>query len=183
MMFIVEHLEPDMFEWCVLEYKHIAQMVGKDNVMFTNVKKHAERLQGLKVVRESVADLKLQNALVLDPAAKDVLSSKDKPAYVILGGILGDHPPKARTGKELSSRLPFPTRHMGKKQFSTDNAVFVARELLLGKQLKDIPLQDEIEIVLNDVESVILPFTYVLINGEPLIPPGLKEYLLERDEF
>ncbi|MDO8556731.1 MAG: SAM-dependent methyltransferase [Nanoarchaeota archaeon] len=183
MMFVVEHLEPDMFEWCVLEYKHIAQLVGVKKVLFTNVKKHADRLSGLQVKRESVAELKLQSALVLDPAAKEVLSSKDKVDYVILGGILGDFPPKARTEKELSSRLSFPTRNMGKKQFSTDTAVFVAQGLLDGKKLSDFKFKDGVEIVLNDVESVELPFTYVLLDGQPLLPPGLKEHLLSREEF
>ncbi|MBI4148313.1 hypothetical protein HY490_03415, partial [Candidatus Woesearchaeota archaeon] len=34
--FVIEHLEPKVFQWCVLEYRHISQIVGKENLWFTN---------------------------------------------------------------------------------------------------------------------------------------------------
>ncbi len=184
MMWIIEHLESGMFPWCVLEYRHIAQVVGKKCLMFTNVKKGAEQLKKFgNVYQESVRELLLHKACVLDPAARQIVSSKDHFEYIILGGILGDHPPRARTQKELSRLVKFPKRNLGKKQFSTDTAVLVAQELLLGKSLQSLSLQDGITIPLNKIESVDLPFTYIIKNGQPVLPAGLKRYLCHRKEF
>ena len=40
MKFIIEHLEPeeDISKWCFFEYEHISEIVGEDNLIFTNVK-------------------------------------------------------------------------------------------------------------------------------------------------
>ena len=39
MKFIIEHLEKKLFEWCLIEYEHISKIVGKNNLIITNVKK------------------------------------------------------------------------------------------------------------------------------------------------
>jgi len=120
----------------------------------------------------------------LNPAADETLTPQDFIfEYIILGGILGDDPPKARTKLELSSKLHFPLRNLGKKQFSTDNAVYVAKEILSGKLLSHLDLRDNIEIQLNSIESVELPFTYVFVDGKPLISKELIEHLKKRKEF
>ena len=185
MKWVIEHLEPEMFPWCVLEYAHIAEMVGKKNLLFTNVKKGAAKIKGLgRVYKESIRELQFPAAVVLDPAAKNMLSKTDaKSAYIILGGILGDHPPRARTKEELSMHVDYPVRNLGKKQFSTDTAVYVAQQLLAGKKLQFLRLQESITITLNAVESFDLPFTFVMKGGKPLLPRGLVTYLRRRQEF
>lgn len=186
MKFIIEHLEPELYDWCIIEYRHISKMIGKTNLIFTNIqKKDVDKLIGLGDVKcESVARLNLKNACVLDPESKVTLTSSDKKFdYIILGGILGDNPPKKRTGPELTSKLNAETRNLGKEQMSTDTAAYVAKQIIDGKSLKDFKFQDTIEIPIAEGEAVILPYRYVLEDGKPLLPDGLAEYLRERDEF
>ncbi len=184
MKFIVEHLEPELFEWCLIEYKHISKIVGKNDLIFTNVKKGKNKLIKYgKVYSESVSKLNLRNACILDPSAGKTLSKKDNFDYIILGGILGDYPPKKRTKKELSSKLKFPARNLGRHQFSTDNAAYVALQLLKGKKLSDLKFQSGIEVRLNKVESVELPFRYVIVSNKPLMSKELVRHLKERKEF
>ena len=38
MKFVIEHLESELYEWCLIEYEHISKIVGKDNLTFTNIK-------------------------------------------------------------------------------------------------------------------------------------------------
>ncbi len=182
--YIVEHLEPRLFEWCILEYRHISRLVGKENLVFTNVKKDSKKLKSLgKVYKESVSSIKFKNACILDPLAYKTLAASDTFDCLILGGILGDFPAKARTRKELSAKLPCQARNLGKNQFSTDTAVYIAKEIMHGKALGDFTFQDGISIKLNKIETVDLPFAYVIVNGKPLLPPGLIRHLRKRKEF
>jgi len=189
MRYIIEHLEEKLYPWCLLEYTHISKMVGKDNLLFTNIaKKDKKKLSSLGTVHEqSVRHIPLQKACILDPFASSPLQPSDceKFNYIIFGGILGDHPMKARTKKELSKFCKtIPTRHLGKEQFSTDNAIYVAKEILEHhKSLKDLNYQDTIEINIAKGESIILPFRYVLINNQPLLAPGFKEFLKKQKMF
>ena len=190
-VFIIEHLEPEVFPWCLIEYKHVSQIVGKENIWFCNLvgKRGASALAPygrclLKSVRTLAPTLK--NACVLDPAAKKTLGPKECGVfeYFIFGGILGDYPPRQRTKEELTPLLPRATvRNIGKEQMSTDNAVLVVHEIIQGKKLKDLQFQDGIEIEINNVESVQLPYRYRIINRAPFVSPELILYLKEKKGF
>ena len=183
LIFIIEHLEPRVFEWCLIEYKHISKIVGKENLWFTNIrsKKGAASLEQYgRRIQESVSTLDLKHACVLDPAAHKTLQPGEakKFKYFIFGGILGDNPPKERTKKELTPLLPYAAvRNIGKEQMSTDNAVRVVKEIARGKKLSELKFQDGIEIPLNRVESVLLPYRYRLVRGKPFISAELIRYL------
>lgn len=187
MKYIIEHSEPELWDWCLLEYKHISSIVGKKNLIFTNVK-NPSKLKNLgKVYKKSVLNLKLnkKKTIILDPSAKKKLSAKDnKDSYLIFGGILGDFPRKARTKEFLTSKIKCKSRNLGKYQFSTDSAVLVAKLILEGKKFK---VKNKIEIPLGKYksmeESVILPFAFPVLNGNVIITPGLKEHLKKRKEF
>lgn len=188
-IYIIEHLEPDMFEWCLIEYKHISKIVGKENLWFTNLKgkNGAEKLESYgKCIQESVRALSLKNACVLDPAAKETLVPKECSSfkYFIFGGILGDDPPRARTKEELTPFVPNALiRNIGKEQMSTDNAVFVVHEIAHGTPIEKIPFQEGVEIEINDVESIQLPYKYAVVNGKPLMSEELVEYLKKKETF
>jgi ribosome biogenesis SPOUT family RNA methylase Rps3 len=64
---------------------------------------------------------------LLDPRATKVLSPEDADLFDVFlyGGILGDDPPRDRTG-ELR-KLGFEGRHLGEKQMTTDTAVKVTK--------------------------------------------------------
>ncbi len=190
MKYIIEHLEAKLYPWCLLEYTHISQIVGKQNLIFTNIKTSAQKkkLQPLGTVHtQSVRHIPLEKACILDPFAASPLTPQDAQefTYIIIGGILGDHPMKARTKKELSQFCKtILTRHLGKEQFPTDNAVYVAKEILEHhKTLNEFKYQDTLEITIDKGESVVLPFRYVLLHGKPFLAPGFKEFLKKQKMF
>lgn len=185
MIFVIEHLEPELYDWCMIEYEHISSIVGKEHLIFTNIKVPNKKLSTLgKIHSESIATLQFTNACVLDPEAKKTLTHADTSfEYLILGGILGDDPPRARTKGELSAKLPYPTRNLGKDQFATDTAVKVAQKLLAGKKLSELSFVPSLEIETGDGESVVLPFKYLVENGSPCASKKLVEYLKTHDGF
>jgi ribosome biogenesis SPOUT family RNA methylase Rps3 len=185
MKFIIEHLEPRLYKWCIIEYTHISEIVGKENLIFTNIRENdIKKLEKLgEVYTKSVKKMNFDNSCVLDPFAKKELTSSDKFDYMILGGILGDEPMKKRTELELTNFIDAKVRHLGKKQMSTDTAVYVSKYIVDGGKFSDINFQDEIEIDIREGESIQLPFRYVLKNNKPMLPKGLIEFLKKRKDF
>ncbi|MEK6984596.1 MAG: SAM-dependent methyltransferase [Nanoarchaeota archaeon] len=190
MKFIIEHLESYLYEWCLIEYKHISKIVGKQNLIFTNIKnkKEQNKLKGYgKIHEKSVAQLKLKNICILLQYSKKTLRTKDKFKYFVFGGILGDNPAKKRTNfliqKLKNSRVGFETRNLGTKQMPTDAAVYVAKGILNGKKLNDFKFVDEVEIEINDNESVTLPFRYVVDDNKLIISDKLADYLRKSKRF
>ncbi|MBI4153156.1 hypothetical protein HY497_01415 [Candidatus Woesearchaeota archaeon] len=183
--YVIEHLEGKVWRWCTIEYKHISQIVGKQNLFITNIKGNS--LKSIATVKkESVTALNLRNACVLDPAAKKTLAPKEagKFDFFVFGGILGDNPPRKRTTPELTSRLKnAEARNIGREQMSTDTAVYVVKQIVEGKGLSDLKFQDEIEIPLGKNESTILPYRYVTVDGKPMISKELVEYLKRKNGF
>lgn len=178
MKYIIEHLEEEMYEWCVIEYKHMYQIVGKENLIVTNVKSGAEKISSFcEVVEERVDSVVCKKACLLDPNAEKELSPEDEFDCLVFGGILGDYPPRGRTGK-VSEVIDVEKRSLGKEQMSTDTAVLVAKMIVDGKKLSEIRFKDHIELDIAEGEAVQLPYRYVLDDeGRPILPDGLIEYL------
>lgn len=185
-IFIIEHLEPKVWPWCLIEYESISKITGKKNVLFSNVKEKKILSRYGNVTSESVRTMQLERACVLDPAGTKELTPKEakKYDYFIIGGILGDEHFNWRTKKELTRFMKHvPVYHLGKGQFSTDNAVYVTKRISEGTALKAIPFQDTIEIPITSIESVILPYRYPLVNGKPRISKKLIRYLKHKKDF
>ncbi|MFH1439400.1 MAG: SAM-dependent methyltransferase [Candidatus Woesearchaeota archaeon] len=208
MKYIIEHLDKRLYKWCFLEYKHAAEIVGKANIIFTNVsgKKSVEKLSVFgKVYTESLVDTNIldnNKICILDLNADKMLTTKDKDKfdYFVFGGIMGDYPPQNRTKtiaeslkekeKKDGTKIHFEKRHMGKEQMSTDTAVLAAKMIIEdGKNFSEIKFKDTIIIPINDCEEVELPFRYVVDdenheNSEKVIlPKGLLEFLKKRKVF
>jgi ribosome biogenesis SPOUT family RNA methylase Rps3 len=195
MKYIIEHLDGRLYKWCFLEYKHAAKLVGKDNIIFTNLitDNSKERLSKYgKTSKKSVADINKvtsKRICVLDPNASKELTTADKNRfdYLIFGGIMGDYPPKKRTKgfctKMKEKEIKFETRNMGKEQMSTDTAVLVSKMIMDGRKFSNIKFKDTIIIEINDSEEVELPFRYVIESGSPVLPPGLVDHLKKRGYF
>lgn len=185
MIFIIEHLDPKVWKWSLLEYEHISHHVGKKNLWFTNVKNGAAQLKKLgKVFKESVTKLKPANACILESAGKQTLKPSDKKFdYFIFGGILGDYPEVNKSHVILKGLPKTTVRNLGKKQMSTDTAVFVTKTILDGTPIAKIPFQNGIEIKISDKESIELPYTYMLRDNKPHLPPGLVEMLKKQKGF
>lgn len=183
-LFVIEHLEPEIGKWLYMEYVHTSEIIGKKRLVFTNVKnqKDIELLSKLGTVkRESFAEIFTpEKTIILDPKASKELSPEDfggKEA-VVIGGILGDDPPKGRTRKLVTARLPNATvRNLGKEQFSIDGAAYMAKLVSEGKRIEEIPVKKGLTIKLNRFAEIYLPYAYPLKEGKPVISEGLIEYL------
>lgn len=184
MKVIIEHLEKEISEWCFEEYKRISQIAGKENLIFTNVKKESHKIANFgEIKKESVLDLELKNSCLLDPWAKETLTCSEakKFDYFIFGGILGDNPPRKRTQKlEL---LDCEKRNLGEKQMSTDTAVETVKIIIEGKELDKINFIDEPEIEIQKNESVILPYRYISENEKPKMSKEIMKILKRENEF
>lgn len=183
MKYVIEHFGK-VFKWHFIEYSHISQIVGKNNLLFTNIKGKTDKLSSLgKVFRKSIAELGFEKICILDPSAGKMLTPNDCRHfdYLVFGGILGDYPPRDRTREMLSSRMPkAEKRNIGKEQFPTDNAVYVAKQISSGKKFNELKFIDTIEIDVGKKLSVILPFRYASKNGKPVLSPRLVEFLKKR---
>lgn len=184
--FIIEHLEPDLYDWCVIEYKHISKIIGRKNLWFTNIKKKdfTKLSKYGKVMNGSVKSLKLKNSCILDPESFYQLNytKANKFEYFIFGGILGDFPPKKRTKEELSKFLSkVPRFNIGKEQMSTDNATYTVKKILAGRTLKSLQFQNSLNIKINKILSTHLPYQYNVVKGKPLVSLELIKFIKKRD--
>lgn len=116
-------------------------------------------------------------------------------SHFLFGGILGDDPPRDRTGSLRA--LGFPGRHLGKVQMTTDTALGVTKRIVedgKGMGHSDSPddgrgegpsgALDWVEfpdLDFGNGESVSMPFRYMRdeSSGErrPLMPPGMREHI------
>ena len=191
-LIVIEHLEPVLSRWLALEYEHSVQL-ARGRIAFTNCDEGLERLAarlGAPCYRESVVGLKgvlyssSDRVIILDPQAPERLEPWEaaKAEVIVVGGILGDHPPRGRTKTLLSSRMPGALkRNIGPHQFSIDGAVYVALQVIRGRRLEEIPyrvgLRFKFETVYGLEVEVELPYAYPLVNGRPLHHPKLPELL------
>ncbi|KAG0360853.1 hypothetical protein BC939DRAFT_505786 [Gamsiella multidivaricata] len=214
--YIIEHMEEGMHDWCKLEYEHMVAVCGPEHVYFTALTPTtlADMPESLARAHCHTEDILTmgdriphEKVCLLDPASPDVLSPEDgdKFDFFLFGGILGDDPPRDRTG-ELR-KLGFATRHLGPVQMTTDTALNVTRRVVEGRvPLDKIPFVDHPEIKLRKKETVTMPFRYIIKESsaseeetasttdeaaskkkskkskqpEPLLPPGMIE-LLKKD--
>lgn len=188
MKYIIEHMDPELFDWCLLEYTHISEIVGKENLVFTNIKKAEDKkkLEKLGSVEEkSVKALPLKKVCVLDPSASKTLEPKDNQDfdYLLFGGILGDWPPQQRTKKELSSKIDAERRNLGEEQMSTNTAVYVAKKITDGKKFSEFEFIEELVIPIEEGEEISLPFRFVVENGKPVLAKGYIEFVKNQDVF
>ncbi len=177
MKFIIEQLDPELYEWSIAEYEHIIKVLGKENVLFTNVK-DCSKLQFAECSEKSVKEMDIKKACVLDPEAEQTLSSADEFEYFIFGGILGNNPPEKRTSELLSKKLGFEKRNLGKKQMSTDTAVIVAWKILNEKKFNELKFVDDPEIEIEEDLNTVMPYRYLDDGtGKPLICAKVMELI------
>ncbi|MBS3159471.1 hypothetical protein J4436_01665 [Candidatus Woesearchaeota archaeon] len=179
MQYIIYHLEKKLYPWVLIEYIQISKYVGKNNLIFMNIKKDEKNI--LKKFGKVNNNLKITNAVILDPKAKKHLTIKDKKfSYCIFGGILGDNPPQNRTKIITKLHPSFKKRNLGNKQMSIDTAVLTTKLILNNKKIEFI---DDPEIELGIYESVILPYRYIKRNNKPVIAKALLKYLKKKEDI
>ncbi|KAL0945931.1 hypothetical protein HGRIS_012212 [Hohenbuehelia grisea] len=189
--------------WVELEYAHMRILAGPhSSVRFTHLSQASSTtlteafrapvdgsdfsLADASCTSQAILDcmkeagISLDKVCLLDPKAPAELSPEDGDGrfeWFLFGGILGDDPPRDRTG-ELRT-LGFPTRHLGPIQMTTDTALGVTKIVVEDKvPLGKIPFIDHPTIVFNAKESVEMPFRYITDkDGEPKLPPGMRKLL------
>lgn len=185
MKYIIEHMDPKMWPWSVIEYRHISSIVGKENLIITNVKeKDVEKINDFCEAHTEVTDeLEFDRVCILDPAAEKTLEPTDAKQfdYLVFGGILGNDPPEART-KDLEV-AGAERRNLGIEQFSTDNAVMVAKKIIDGKKFSELDFMHDLTIELDEGEEMILPFKYLLVDGKPFVSAELVEFIKKKKGF
>ncbi len=187
MLWIIEHLE-NLSEWVKLEYAHCSKVLGKRNLLFTNVKNPEEKKilkKWGKVEEKSATELFAnEEIIVLEPTAHgSMLKAEDFKKYkkILIGGILGDAIPRSRTQELITSKLKKAVpRNIGSYQFSIDGAAFVSRKIQLGEE-KDLGILNQPEIELSDEHSIELHYAIPVFRGKIIFTPGLVNWL-KKDE-
>ena len=190
-LIIIEHLEDHFSLWIRAEYRHAKQLAG-ERLVFTNLGEFlvdAREENLCPCFSESVTELQgiLYNdpgkVIILDPLAEKPLEPQEaaNAEALVIGGILGDNPPRGRTRRLLTQRARHMlARSLGPHQLSIDGAVYVALRVVGGASLGEIPLvhRPRLYVDIEGLEVEIeLPFSYPLVNGKPLIPDEIKELL------
>jgi len=186
-MIIIEHLEDVLSPWLFYEYKHSAEIYPK--LLITNVRDYLERIvlsEYCNAISLSITDIPFKKIVVLDPLADEPLTQDDfKNSVIVVGGILGDHPPRGRTRELLSSKVRCETRTLGEGQFSIDSAVYIASMVEKGISIDSIDFVDGFQInIPGKYERIIeLPYRYPIVNGRVLISEELLKYIREEMEL
>ncbi|GIZ44412.1 hypothetical protein CKM354_000761000 [Cercospora kikuchii] len=196
--YIVEHLDPELEDWQALEYNAISEesQNSGNKFLLSGLTPEFDKFEKLVIPKSERTERTVesiypslearQKVCLLDPKAEKDLSPKDGPLFdaFLFGGILGDDPPRDRTGD--LRKLGFPGRRLGPEQMTTDTAVRTTRIVVQeGKKLSEIEYIDRPEIPITDEngkikanETIEMPFKYVKSgDGKPIIPKGMLELL------
>jgi len=187
---IVEHLEECVSPWMLSEYKFLSK-IFEGRVIFTNVKssKDREELEGLGMIfsedfLEIIKKLGLKKVLILDPQADKQLRHNELVGVdaVVIGGIMGDNPPKGRTYQLITSKAKnLESRNLGKKQFTIAGTAYILKEIEDGKELEELDIREGLRLEgrVNNIEITIeLPYVFPYKNEKPVIPPDYVEVIL-----
>lgn len=184
--YVIEHLDPQVWQWSVLEYKHISRIVGRKNLWFTNFKIGGDKLKKYgKVFTKRVNKLNLKRVCILDSTGKKTLQPEDakKFDYFVFGGVLGDFP-EAGISLKMIKRMPNATvKNLGMMQMTTDTAVMVTKLILKGKKLEELKFMDSVELPIRPGEVIEFPYRYLAENGKPIVTPGLVSMLKKQEGF
>src|SRR3989344_3965037 len=83
MKYIIEHTENKIYDWCCIEYKHISKLVGRNNLIFKNLKAKRRNLTKEQMPTD-VAVLAVK--LISEGNKIENLKFKDKPVINIKKG-------------------------------------------------------------------------------------------------
>ncbi|KAL8272755.1 hypothetical protein Esti_003305 [Eimeria stiedai] len=199
MLYLIENVEEEIENWCLLEYQHICETVGAKNAIFTSIppesKKDWERrcrIEYFNSFPSKPLSCARSTVSLLQMDAEEELKVEDSAKFdaILIGGILGNVPSDDRTS-EVRRLRPCHSRHLGPLQMTTNTAVLVSKMILEDKvPLSEIPIVDEPEIFAEpgSKESIILPFRYVAKSyltkreedrNTPILPEGLLKFLID----
>lgn len=204
MNYIVEHMELGFSKWVTYEYAQIIRDIGHKNLILSSLPEGTseadipDELKALKLRWTTEPLLNIHNVFpdlkqplpgrvcLLDPRASTDLVPEDasKFDYFVFAGILGDHPPRDRTGELMLNYPGLVNKRLGDKQMTTDTAIRTT-QLIIERQIQfnNIKFIDYPEFKFNKNESTEMPFRYVLdATGKPILPEGMLELIKNDSE-
>lgn len=140
--FIVEHLDPELEAWQLLEYNTISKECKPASRFLLSGLPSPNTNPGLSSVEQTStsvdalvasAGIPKERVCLLDPKGEKDICPEDGDDFdvFVFGGILGDDPPRDRTA-ELRVK-GFKGRRLGKEQLTTDTAARVTRIVVQEK--------------------------------------------------
>ncbi|MEM2021871.1 MAG: hypothetical protein QXP80_06570 [Zestosphaera sp.] len=183
--------------WLLSEYAYVAELFG-EAVIITNVsdEKMLHTLNNVARATElSLQDLldiegiPQERVIVLDPSAGEELSPRDvrRADVVVIGGIMGDHPPKGRTRELISAKTPNAVlRSLGKEQLTIAGSAYVLKKVSGGCDIRDIDLRFGLSIGLKILDADVityLPYAFPYERGRPILPRRYLETVALRSVF
>ncbi len=184
MRIYIEHLEESLGRWILAEYRSSYRIAG-DLLLITGIE-----IPGLPSTSKRFHGIvDPSRVIILDPQADRELEPEDLRGCggIVIGGILGAHPPLGRTKKLLSDRFPQAAkRNIGRHQFSIDGSVYVALQIYRGRRLSEIPIVVGVAIRrrLGFAEhEIYLPYAYPLVDGRPLISEEVVKLLAGSGDY
>jgi ribosome biogenesis SPOUT family RNA methylase Rps3 len=185
--YVVEHLEDEVYDWCLLEYKHMQKYLNSQ-LIITNVptKFHHKFPSNMTVHSESYADLFLNKNLrigLLDQCGSHELQPTDDFDVIVCGGILGcdefEGPLVDRTSQ--LRREGVECVHLGPVQMTADTAMIVSHLILdQKKKMSDFQFSDRPSLKIGKKQFVDMPFRYLVGDDGVLLPDGMLD-LLKQD--
>ncbi len=191
MFVIIEHLETGVNRWLLAEYEFVEQLFS-GSTLITNVKArdHIYPLSSIApTMRISVVEMlrDREDVIVLDPQATKLLEPEDLDncSAIVIGGIMGDHPPRGRTKTFVSNKMPkAKKRSLGSYQFTIAGAAYMLKMIASGRRINDINIVVGLKIsreLGKGITHVIeLPYAFpVDESGNPVLPRKYIEIVAE----
>lgn len=187
MLFVIEHLEKDLFPWCLIEYQRIQACVGSENFLVSNLP--LQEGQQFRCDSRSIVEMGFprERICLLDSESPTELAPEDQSRFdvFLLGGILGNVDEFDMDRTAILRRHNFPTRNLGHMQMTTDTAVKTSFIILSQqKNLKDIAFIDRPDLVGPSGQQFVSDFRYLALpDGTPDIDPLILEEMEKDFEF
>lgn len=189
---LVEHMEEYPTRWLVAEYVEAWREAERAGLEFMVTGVRDPRLQSLLSRmgvpwswEHSWQVYDRPGTIVLDLWADrdlDPLEAEVAEAFVI-GGIMGDYPPRMR-GVLLTSMFDWSSRRrLGERQMSIHTAAWAVAQVIHGARVEDLPLCENAVIRMGGglfEAEIRLPFSYPCgADGKPRVPESIAR-ILER---
>lgn len=187
---VIDNMETRVTRWIVEEYYESARVAESHGLelyisgLLTGELEALLARRGVRILRDSVSVCNRPDSILLDLWADKTLDPGEVWGVrcFIVGGIMGDHPPRGRT-RLLYDKYPYAARrNLGKLQFSVDGVIKMLVKVLEGRSVGEIEIAYPVTLELRGLRGVItveLPYAYPVEGGKPAIAEGVVR-LLER---
>ncbi|MEM0491644.1 MAG: hypothetical protein QXR02_04200 [Acidilobaceae archaeon] len=184
---VIENLEDKISRWVIEEYiesYRVALANGLDLVVSGIIPGELESIlgrSGVRIEREASRLYNRVDAILLDLWADKILEPDEAQAanIFIVGGIMGDYPPRGRT-RLLYDKYSYATRRsLGSYQFSVDGAIKVLAKVIRGYRVEDIEIVYPLVVKIRGLTEteIILPYAYPVEDGKPQVSESIVRLL------